>query len=63
MGVLKKIFGWIFLFIGANFLVSGFIIPDGSGPEVAFGHVAGGLIFAGICFYFGAKWIKKEIEK
>ena len=62
MGVLKRVFGWLFLFIGGNCLVSGFVIPDGCGREAAIGHVVGGLLFAAIFFYFGAKWIKKEVE-
>lgn len=60
MGVLKRIFGWILLFLGANGLVNCFVNAPYNEGGVVVGFIAGGLIFTGVCFYFGARWIKKE---
>lgn len=59
MGIIKKIFGWAFLFFGSICLVHAFLNAPYSKGEVAVGYIIGGLFFASISFYFGAKWVKK----
>jgi len=63
MGI-KKVFGWIFLFIGCtqfgSLPFSAFYPYLTESPYIISGRIAGGLLIAFVFTYFGWKWTKRE---
>lgn len=57
MGIIKKIFGWILIFFGCWFLLGTFINAPTASSELFIGYLAAGLVFSGLLFYLGWRWI------
>lgn len=68
MGTIKKIFGWLFLFIGCveiggfPFHITEGIIKTESMPELL-GYLTAALLIAYLFIHFGWKWVKRDSPK